>query len=459
MVGPRQGAESRGRRHPPPGTAAMKAPLRRVLLPLQEFIHTESSSGLVLLACALGALAWANLAPASYAATWETHARVGLGPWSLDLSLRHWINDGLMTVFFLLVGLEIKRELLVGELSTFRTAALPAAAALGGMLVPAGLFTLVARGTPAARGWGIPMATDIAFALGLLALLGRRVPLALKVFLAALAIADDLGAVLVIALFYTERVDGTALGMAAGFFAVLLASNWLGIRTLAWYLLLGLGLWFELLHSGVHATVAGVLLALAIPAWSRHDLARFQDDVADLAGRVRQLGRGGRSVLANQRLLSLVAALEETCGHVQPPLHRLEHHLSTGVAMVLMPLFALANAGVPLAGAGSGVLSDPLAMGIGAGLVLGKPVGIALGTWGTVRLGLGALPRGVGWPHVWGLGLLGGVGFTMALFISGLALGEGPRMETARLSILAASAVAGVAGLTLLRTLPGREEE
>lgn len=431
----------------------LKRPIRRVLAPIREFIHTESSSGLVLLASTVLAMLWANLWPEGYASTWDTHAALRLGAWTLDLSLRHWINDALMATFFLLVGLEIKRELLVGELSSPRQALLPVAAALGGMAVPALFFLVVAGGTDAARGWGIPMATDIAFALGILSLLGSRVPASLKIFLAALAIADDLGAVLVIALFYTETVQGTALLAAAILFALLLASNWLGIRRVRWYAVLGLGLWLAVLYSGVHATVAGVLLAMALPAWSRLDLPGFRDHVEEVAEHLREQAGVPQRVLADEDLLARVRHLQHACSRLQPSLHRLEHFLAPWVAMVVMPVFALANAGVALSRLGPG-LSDPLATGIAAGLVLGKPLGIVLGTWAVVRTGLAALPTGATWSHFWGLGMLGGVGFTMALFIAGLAIPDAARLDTARLAILSASTLAGVVGFTVLRRLP-----
>jgi len=431
----------------------LKPPIRRVLRPIQQFIQTESSSGLVLLASTAIALVWANMAPTTYDATWETHASLRVGANALDMSLRHWINDGLMALFFLLVGLEIKRELLVGELSSPRKALLPVMAALGGMVAPALCYLALAGGTDAARGWGVPMATDIAFALGVLALLGRRVPTGLKVFLAALAIADDLGAVLVIAVFYTDTLQASALGAAAMVFLVLLISNWVGIRWLVWYGVLGLILWLAVFHSGVHATVAGVLLAMAMPAWSRINLPRFREHLEETTQQLNEHGNPTGAVLADEDLLYRVMELRAACTRLQPSLHQLEHDLAPWVAMVVMPLFALANSGVSLAQAGSG-LSDPLALGITAGLLVGKPVGIVLGSWLVVRVGLASLPRSTSWGHILGVGLLGGVGFTMSLFIAGLAFGEGARLDTARLAILSASTLAGVAGFLVLRRLP-----
>lgn len=428
----------------------MSPRFRKFLLPLQEFVLLESSSGLVLLVCTALALAWANSPmAASYDATWASHLVVGLSDARLDMSVLHWINDGLMALFFLYVGLEIKREVLVGELSSLRMAALPVAAAVGGMVVPALLFSLVAGGTADARGWGIPVATDIAFALGVLTLMGDRVPATAKIFLAALAIADDLGAVAVIALFYTGDLNGPAMVLAAGLFAALLVSNRLGIRVLLWYCVLGFGLWLAVLHSGIHASIAGVLLAATIPAWSRGNVPTFHQGALEILDHLRELDPGPRTVLANERLLSLVDSLERACVRMQPPLYRLEDALAPWVTFGVMPLFALANAGVVLTG---GHFGDPLVLGILLGLVVGKPAGILLGAWIAVRTGYARLPRGLSWRHVAGLGLLGGIGFTMSIFIAHLALGDGERLHAAKIAILVASAVAAAAGTVLLRT-------
>ena len=431
----------------------LKTPIRRVLRPIQQFIQTESSSGLVLLASTIIALIWVNLAPESYNGTWDTRASFRLGSAVMELSLRDWVNDGLMVIFFLLVGMEIKRELLVGELSSPRKALLPIAAALGGMVVPALCYLSLNIGTDSARGWGIPMATDIAFALGVLALLGRRVPTGVKVFLAALAIADDLGAVLVIAIFYTESLQFSALGASVLIFLVLLLSNWAGIRWLSWYGVFGLLLWLAVFNSGVHATIAGVLLAMAMPAWSRIDLPRFRQHLEETTRELKEHGDPTGTVLADEDLLSRVTNLRSACTRLQPSLHRLEHDLAPWVAMLIMPIFAMANSGVYLAQAGSG-LGDPLALGIALGLLVGKPVGITLGSWLVVRFGLASLPRNTSWKHLVGVGMLGGVGFTMALFIAGLAFGEGARLDTARLAILSSSALAGFAGFLFLRRMP-----
>jgi NhaA family Na+:H+ antiporter len=450
-----------------PERAAGAPPIERLLRPFREFVHLEAAGGVVLLAAAALALVWANSPRAgTYAALWHTPITVGVGGAVLTRDLHHWINDGLMVVFFFVVGLEIKREVLVGELAAPRRAALPAAAALGGMLVPAGLFFLLNPAGPAAAGWGVPMATDIAFALGILALLGRRVPLALKVFLTALAVIDDLGAVLVIALFYTPSVAWPALAAAGGVLALLVVANRLGVRTPLVYGGLGVGLWLAVLLSGVHATVAGVLLALTIPVRTRIDPAAFlahsRAFLADFASDGAAGGGAGggrvwaRPVFITEEQQSAVLALEEACEHVQTPLHRLEHALHPWVAFAIMPLFALANAGVVLPRDPVATLADPVTLGVLAGLVVGKPVGITAVALVATRTGLAVLPKGVTWRQVVGAAVLGGIGFTMSLFIAALAFADAALLDAAKLGILGASLVAGLGGWLLLRTAPAR---
>jgi NhaA family Na+:H+ antiporter len=383
----------------------------RVLGPFQRFFSTEAAGGIVLLACAAVALAMANSswAPA-YHHLWETSQRLGAPSFGLTLTLHEWVNDGLMAVFFLLVGLEIKREVLIGELSSRRSAALPVAAAIGGMVVPAAIYAAVNRGGPGAAGWGIPMATDIAFALGILALLGNRLPSGLRVFLAALAIVDDLGAVLVIALFYTSGIHWSALGGAAMVLALLIGLNLAGARRAAAYAILGVVLWLFVLKSGIHATVAGVLLALTIPA------------------------RGATGTEPAESLLQ-----------------RVEIALHGPVAFIIMPVFALANAGVPLGAGLATAIRTPVALGVALGLLLGKPIGITLASYAAVRAGAAELPEGVTWRHVHGVSWLGGIGFTMSLFIAGLAFADAGVLDIARLGVLGASACAGIVGYMLLR--------
>src|SRR5437660_8686372 len=383
-------------------------PIQRLVRPFQEFADLEASGGLLLIGCTVAALIWANSPFAgSYFHFWHTDLTFGHIGGLLAKPLHFWINDGLMALFFLLVGLEIKREILVGELVSFQRAVLPIAAALGGMIVPAAFYLLFNHGGPGAAGWGIRMATDIAFALGVLALLGSRVPTSLKVFLAALAIADDIGAVLVIAFFYTERISWISLGVGGVFFVALLAANRAGGRHLLIYAILGLGLWVAFLRSGIHATVAGVLLAITIPA--------------------RQ--RTGRAVLTSN----------------ESPMLRLEHTLIPWNRYLIMPVFALANAGVALGSGAARSVVAPGSLGVICGLVIGKPIGIVLFSWLAIRTRLAGMLDGIGWCQIVGVGMLGGIGFTMSLFIANLAFGEAPALETAKVGILLASVVSGIA--------------
>ena len=427
------------------------SPIGRVLGPFQRFVRTESAGGVVLLVCTAIALAWSNSPLGdSYFHLWETPLTIGVGGAALTMSLHHWINDGLMAVFFFLVGLEIKREMLVGELASPRQAALPIAAALGGMVVPAVLYAIVNAGGPGSPGWGIPMATDIAFALGILALLGPRVPVALKIFLTALAIVDDIGAVLVIALFYTSSLSLTALGVAGGLLVLLLAANRSGVRQPWLYALLGVGLWSALLASGVHATVAGVLLAMTIPARTRIDEDEFHDRTRSLLDEFQSASGPGTTVISNRAQQEALMAIEEACEDVQAPLLKMEHKLHGLVAFGIMPLFALANAGVRAPGELGAALVQPVTLGVLLGLVLGKPLGITLFAWAAVRLGLAVLPSDATWRSLHGVSWLGGIGFTMSLFIAGLAFADPALLDAAKVGVLLASTLAGIAGWLFL---------
>lgn len=424
-----------------------------LIRPFTEFFRREAAGGIVLMGSALMALVLANVSwgvARYFPAIWDQHLRLAVGSLVLDHSLLHWINDGLMAIFFLIVGLEIKREVLEGELSSLRQAALPIVGALGGMLVPALLFTLFNRGTPTAGGWGIPMATDIAFALAVLQLLGKRVPLALKVFLTALAIVDDLGAVLVIAGFYTAELHLSALYWALGIWAVLLTLNVLSVRTLWAYLPLGAVLWYFMLESGIHATLAGVMVAIAIPfriPYSRPELLRRVDE------RLALLRHELHGADADPRTIS--EELEYLYLRSSSPAQRLEQQLHSVVAFGIIPLFAFANTSLVIAPAAVRGLLSPLGLGILAGLVIGKPLGIAGMSWVSVRLGWTTLPPGVSWRQLWGAGILGGIGFTMSIFITLLALGEASGgADVAKLAILVASLSAGGLGYALLRTAP-----
>jgi NhaA family Na+:H+ antiporter len=360
-----------------------------------------------------------------------------------------------MAIFFLLVGLEIKREALTGELASVRKAALPIVAALGGMAVPAGVYLLFNNHGPGAVGWGVPMATDIAFALGVLALLGPRVPASLKIFLAALAIADDIGAVLVIALFYTAEISWMSLAVAGVFLVALIAMNRSGARHPLIYALLGVGLWLAFLKSGIHATVAGVLFALTIPARQRIDSRSFLTRSERILGEFRQAADSRESVEVMAARSRALEDLVSECERVESPMLRFEHALAPWVKHFIMPVFALSNAGVALiAGVGS-ALVNPICLGVIAGLVLGKPLGIVGLCWLGNRTGLTTLPAGVTWRHILGASALAGIGFTMSLFVADLAFGSTAILETAKMGILAASLVSGIAGSLILLSNKG----
>lgn len=435
----------------------------RVLGLFQEFAHAQASSGIVLLVCVIVALVWAN-SPfgSSYYDLWHLHFALKFGDvdWineAFDRPLEYWINDGLMVVFFFVVGLEIKREVIAGELASPRKAMLPIMAAIGGMVVPAAIFLWFNFGGPGQRGWGIPMATDIAFTLGVMAVLGSRVPTPIKVFLTALAIVDDIGAVLVIAIFYTSDISLGALGIAAVFVLLLIAANRLGIRsTYVYILLIVCGLWPAFIFSGVHPTVAGVIAAFTIPARRRIDAAEFTNlsrvyiDEFDQAS-----GEGdGDSLLANEEQVSLMRSIERTALGAQSPLQRFENTLHPWTVFGIMPLFALANAGVAISADFTSMLEEPLARGVALGLLVGKPLGIMLFSVVAVRLGLAALPSRVNWLHVLGAGCLAGIGFTMSLFIANLAMGGTELLEAAKISILVGSLLAAVLGWLVFQFAP-----
>jgi len=434
----------------------MRTPMaERITAPLHRFMASAPAGGLVLLACACIAMLWANSpwAP-SYHALWDAPVAVSIGSLQARLTLHVLINDGLMAVFFFLVGLEIKREVLVGELASFRRAALPVSAALGGMLVPALFYSAVNAGSAGSAGWGVPMATDIAFALGVLALLGDRIPSTVRVFLSALAIADDLGAVLVIALFYGGGVMWGALLAAAALLALSAGANAAGVRAPWVYALIGVALWAAVLLSGVHATVAGVLLALTIPSRTRIDEGAFVRGARQALADFHDARDPERTVLTNEAHQDALHRLEELTEQAQPPLARLEHGLHGVVTFAIMPLFALANAGVPLHGA-SALIATPVAIGVLLGLLLGKPIGISLAAWLAVRSRLAERPAGTSWRMIHGASWLGGIGFTMSLFIAALAFGPAEGMLTAaKLATFLASVLAGAIGWMILRTCP-----
>ena len=423
--------------------------LKRIVAPLEAFFHSESAGGVGLVLAALVALAWANSPWAeTYDALWATRVRIGSAGLALEKQLVVWVNDLLMALFFLLVGVEIKRELLTGELNDRRKAALPLVAAVGGMLAPLLVYVGVAHEGAAARGWAIPMATDIAFALGVARLLGRRVPAALVVLLTALAVVDDLGAILVIALFYAADLSLEAHVAAGALTLVLLGLNRAGVQRPGWYMLVGVPLWVAVLKSGVHATLAGVVVGLCVPARVRFS----REEVVAQARALLEAAERGADDAATQDALT---ALEQRIEESQSPGRRLERMLHPLVAFVILPLFALANAGISLGGVGRADLLSPAALGASLGLLLGKPAGVLGASWVAVRCGLAALPRGVGWLHLAGVGALAGIGFTMSLFVAGLAFGEDAvSHRQAKLGVLAASVAAAVLGSLLLRAAP-----
>jgi len=421
----------------------------KVVTPFEQFIHRETTSGFLLMGCALLALIAANSAFAeSYQHFVHTNIGLNVGGWGIEKTLHHWVNDGLMALFFFVVGLELKREILVGELADPKQAILPILAAIGGMIIPASIYYAINAGTGGAFGWGIPMATDIAFAIGALVLLGSRVPKALITFLVALAIVDDLGAVMVIALFYTEQVMLEPLGIACLLFAVLIFFNVAGIRKPLPYFLIGTLLWFALLKSGVHATLAGVLTALMIPARPKYDPVLFSQRVKELIARFDKSYRPGESIMKNDEQKAIVQTLEDGVHAVETPLQRLEHSMHMPVAFLIIPLFAFINAGIPIDFSTIGeTLSHPVALGVIAGLIAGKFIGVAGVSWVALKMGVCRLPEGVSFAQISGVALLSGIGFTMSIFVAELGFsGQAEYLLMAKTGVLAGSLVAGVAG-------------
>lgn len=431
----------------------------RILTPFEEFIHRQTTSGLLLMGTAIIALLLANgwLADA-YQHFIHTPAAISIGSWTISMSLHHWVNDGLMALFFFVVGMELKREMLVGELADLRQAALPVIAAIGGMVMPALIYLAINPDGDAARGWGIPMATDIAFAVGALVLLASRVPRTLITFLVALAIADDLGAVLVIALFYTQQLALDWLAASGVLVLLLFVFNFAGIRRVMPYFLVALLLWYALLQSGVHATLAGVLGAFAIPARPKYDPALFSVRIRELMGRFDSSHQQGGNIMTNEKLYAVVQTLEKSVGGVQTPLQRLEHIWHLPVAFLVIPIFALFNAGIPLQFGNMGdMLTHPVMLGTLLGLVLGKFIGITGACWLALRLGVGQLPSGTRFSQIAAVSVLGGIGFTMSIFIAELAFAAQPEyLLMAKTGVLLASLLAGVLGFTWLWWL-GRE--
>lgn len=432
----------------------------KILSPFEHFLHQQTTTGLVLIVMTAVALILANSPLAhSYHHFFETTLGIKIGHYELEHSLHHWINDGLMAFFFFLVGLEIKREVLVGELSNPKNAILPIIAAVGGMLVPAAIYFAINQGQPGENGWAIPMATDIAFAISALVLLGKKVPMSLVTFLVALAIVDDLGAVTVIALFYTDQIYLLPLLSAIGFFLLMIAFNRFGIHKPLPYFIVGVFMWAAMLESGVHATIAGVLAALAIPAKPKFDPHYFDKKIQMLVDKFKAFPVSKNFQLADQQQ-AVLEKMEETVHEVQAPLNRLEHNLHLPVSLLIIPLFALANAGIALELEGMGeMLMQPISLGVIAGLVLGKVIGIAGVSWVVIKLGLAKLPKGANFSQLFGVAFLGGIGFTMSIFIAELAWDPGSEMLLqAKTGILFASLFAGIFGYIWLHFAAKKKE-
>lgn len=417
----------------------------RFTRPLLLFTRHKLAGAGVLLLSAVVAILWANSAWSEhYFSLLQTTVYVGFADYGLSKPLLLWINDGMMGVFFFVVGLEVKREFISGELATWRKAMLPIAAAIGGMVVPAGLFALVNLGGEGAHGWGIPMATDIAFALGVLALC--PVPISLKIFLTALAIVDDIGSIIVIALFYTDHITLSNLAVGAVFLVLSLLCNRAGVRNSLVYLILGVIVWLLFLKSGVHATLAAVLMAFTIPARSSINGEVVQSKLTELLAALESTGMPqGRAMLNNEQH-HILHAVEQVAEDATAPLQELEHALMPFVTFLVLPVFAIANAGLALNSSLYEAITHPVAIGIVLGLFVGKPLGIVLFSWLAVRAGLAQLPSTISWPMIAGVGILAGIGFTMSLFVTSLAFVRPELIEVAKVGILSGSLLSGVVG-------------
>jgi Na+:H+ antiporter, NhaA family len=428
-------------------------PIDKILVrPIARFINNSTTSGILLFASAVIALVLANSPfQDAYHHFWEHTFSIGFDEFVVSKSLHHWINDGLMSIFFFVIGLELKREIMAGELSRPKDAVLPIFAALGGMVIPALFYLTLNTSGDTSAGWGIPMATDIAFALGILYLLGDKVPVSLKVFLTALAIADDLGAVLVIAFFYTSDISTTSLLVGAGFLSILLLANALGVRSIVFYGIVGIGgLWLAFLLSGVHATIAGVIAALTIPANVKIQDKQFVIKMNTLTNDFAKSTPNNVTLLTHDQL-DIVEKIRFYSKAALTPLQRLEHAMHPLVAYVVMPIFALANAGITFSGNFADNLVSNVSLGVILGLALGKFIGIVAITKILIRLKLAVLPDGLTWRHIYGVAMLAGVGFTMSLFITDLAFVAPVHIIQAKIGIFIASIICGIGGFLVLR--------
>ncbi len=426
---------------------------KRVATPFEHFLHAQTTTGMILMFMTILALILAN-SPLTedYAYFFHTKVNLTVGSWELSHTIHHWINDGLMTIFFFIIGLEIKREILVGELSNLKVAILPILSAIGGMLFPAFIYLSINYGTEGVKGWGIPMATDIAFAISALVLLGKRVPSALVTFLVALAIVDDLGAVLVIALFYTEQIHLLPLALAGASFLVLVSFNRFGIHAILPYFIVGLFLWFFMLESGVHATIAGVIAALAIPSKPKRTPDGFSFHIKSLLNKYDEVSTGDIHEL-NEKQKAILRNIQDQIDDIGTPASRLERGLHLPVALIVIPLFALANAGITIDFSSLGeVLFEPVSLGIIAGLIGGKVLGIFGIAWLAIKLKIAQLPKESSMSQIFGVAFLGGIGFTMSIFVADLAFVNSQELIfQAKVGILLASLIAGVIGYVWLR--------
>jgi NhaA family Na+:H+ antiporter len=438
----------------PPWARSDRPLPRRIVRPLQEFLSTATASASLLLIAALVALVWANSPwQDAYDRLWTTSIDVRFGSREIALDLRHWVNDGLMTLFFLVVGLEIKRELVIGELRDRRAAALPAIAAVGGMVGPALIYAALNAGGPGSGGWGIPMATDIAFALGVLTLAARHAPANVKPFLLTLAIVDDIGAIAVIGLFYTDGLAWGWLGVAAAVVLMILGLQRIQVRAAVVYVALGTVLWLATFESGVHPTIAGVALGLLTPVFP------FQRPRAVSAEAVRTAKGTQDDPEPPDADAPQWLRLAWLSREAVSPLARVEHLLLPWTSFVVLPVFALATAGVRLSASSlRHSISSRVTLGVILGLVVGKTVGISIASGIAVRMGVGRLPAGVGWSHIVGTAAVGGIGFTVSLFVTELAFDDPALAGAAKVGILAASILAGLVGFLLLRRAPAAAE-
>ncbi len=417
----------------------------------QKFFQKISRGGYLLFPAAIIALIWSNIDPAGYASFWHTHFTISFGTFNLSLSLETWVNDVLMTFFFFTVGLEIKREFLVGALSDVKKAMLPISAAVGGMVVPALIFLFFNPQLPEAEGWGIPMATDIAFALAVLSTLGSRIPFGVKIFLTAFAIADDLGAVIVIAFFYTPEINFISLTATIPIMLALGVLNRLWIRTAFPYLLLGAFLWAVVAMAGLHATVAGVIVAMFIPARGRYDMPVFLKILDKHSSTIRENIGDSSDIMMNRSHLNAVQSIGLACTDVETPLQRLELIHTQWVSVIILPLFALANTGLVLRGINLlEAITHPLSLGIGAGLVFGKSIGVFMATYLTSRILKLEHFDGFNLTRLLGIGFLGGIGFTMSLFISRLSFVQPEFVNYAKIGIIGGSLISGACGYLIL---------